>query len=68
MFQTKFTEAVVSYDSGEESDDSMSCFSQASLNNLIESFTDASYLTLGIGYALMVLLSKFIRLTPCPSV
>ena len=54
MFQKKFTDAVVSYNNRSNVSDSVSSFTPAALDELVESFTEISYLRIGIGYGLMV--------------
>ena len=54
MFQKKFTDAVVSYNNQSNVSDSVSSFTPAALDELVESFTEISYLRIGIGYGLMV--------------
>ena len=54
MFQKKFTDAVVSYNNQSNVSDSISSFTPAALDELVESFTEISYLRIGIGYGLMV--------------
>ncbi|XP_067928680.1 protein patched homolog 1-like [Watersipora subatra] len=53
VFQKKFTEAVVTYNGMSNVTDSISCFTQASLDSLMQSFSEVSYLRLALGYGIM---------------
>jgi len=54
VFQKKFTEVAVSFNNQSNVTDSVSSFTQTSLDELIQEFSEISFVRIGIGYGLMV--------------